>query len=526
MPRNIQLNGDLSLTNNLDVGGDVDINGSLENGFETALTNDSTPALLTTTVAAQSLPNGVNVGTQKSIILDQFTYTPDNQWQSAGTGLPIAQYGTPVISGVHHLTYDTGHIYATTTSQQLIGGLNVYRIFKFNKDSGIPSALQDSLYPAREGVTNDVHASDKYESNVFFGGAFSQFTDGTQVLNIAQYDAFTQRFTELHDPDSGYAGVNQTVRAVRYYDSNVWIGGAFTTLRDSGGGSTTSAHRIARWNIPTSSWHKVIDSSGVEGVDGTVYAIAYSGTKIFLGGDFTNFQGGGGGTATRIAVYDYGTNLYSELNEGSGARIGVNGTVWSLEAVGDKLIVGGQFTEITGSSPTIGLPGFAIWNISTSEWTVPTSPLSALPYRSIRALKNFGDSNVYVGGGFGEVLTTPSATNADFIVKYDTVADTWEAFDDGVNTGVTWSGVTLVVQPAYIKTIEKVENDVYVGGYFNTLTDGTSVGGLAKWDQRPIPLTISGSLWENGGSVTTTQLTLLGDKMDVVWNGSYWLVKK
>ena len=80
-------------------------------------------------------------------------------------------------------------------------------------------------------------------------------------------------------------GVNFDVYAIAVSGSNVYVGGQFTQA----GGS--SANYIAKWN--GSSW-----SALGSGMDGTVYALAVSGTDVYAGGNFTT---AGSNPANRIA---------------------------------------------------------------------------------------------------------------------------------------------------------------------------------------------------------------------------------
>jgi hypothetical protein len=85
-------------------------------------------------------------------------------------------------------------------------------------------------------------------------------------------------------------GLNNTVYAVAVSGSDVYVGGAFT---DAGG--NPNADRIARWD--GSAWQAL-----GSGLNSWVSAIAVSGTNVYVGGAFTD--AGGNPNADRIARWD------------------------------------------------------------------------------------------------------------------------------------------------------------------------------------------------------------------------------
>jgi hypothetical protein len=61
----------------------------------------------------------------------------------------------------------------------------------------------------------------------------------------------------------------------------VYVGGSFTNA-----GSVPGTSNIARWNIANSTWNAL--GTGITGVLDVVYAIAITGTNVYVGGAFTN----------------------------------------------------------------------------------------------------------------------------------------------------------------------------------------------------------------------------------------------
>jgi hypothetical protein len=89
----------------------------------------------------------------------------------------------------------------------------------------------------------------------------------------------------------GLAGANNTVYALAADGSgNVYAGGDFTVI------GTVTANRIAKWN--GSVW-----SALGGGAQGTVNALAVSGTNLYVGGDFTSVYSTGTTEVTGTRAY-------------------------------------------------------------------------------------------------------------------------------------------------------------------------------------------------------------------------------
>ena len=89
------------------------------------------------------------------------------------------------------------------------------------------------------------------------------------------------------------------------------------------------------------------------GVNNTVYALLVSGTDIYVGGLFTV---AGNVAANNVAKFDTLTNTWSTLGTGGGN--GVDGSVHALAVSGSDLYVGGGFTTANVGGTTVN----GVWN--------------------------------------------------------------------------------------------------------------------------------------------------------------------
>jgi len=240
-------------------------------------------------------------------------------------------------------------------------------------------------------------------------------------------------------------GVNGAVRALAVVGNEVYVGGTFT---QAGG---VSANRVARFNTQTNTWSSLGTGSS-NGVNNTVYALAVSGSEVFVGGFFTS---AGGVSANRVARFNTLTNTWSSL--GTGSSNGVNSWVNALAVVGNEVYVGGTFTQAGGVSAN----RVARFNTQTNTWSsLGTGSSNGVsggldPYVSALAVVG---NEVFVGGAF----TSAGVVIANRVARFNTQTNTWSALGTGSSNGVNDVVNALAVSG----------NEVVVGGDF------TSAGGV------------------------------------------------
>ncbi len=443
---------------------------------------------------------------------------------------------------------DSGNVYVGG-SFTIAGDVPANNIAKWNG-----SSWSTLISGSSNGVNGAVNALAVSGTNVYVGGAFTLLGDGTTSTNrIAKWNGSS--WSTLTSGSSN--GVNATVYALAVSGTDIYVGGAFTLLGDG----TTSANRIVKWN--GSSW-STLTSGSSNGVNGTVYALAVSGTNVYVGGIFT-LLGDGTTSANRIAKWN--GSSWSTLP--SGSSNGVSGTVYALAVSGTDLYVGGQFTLL--GDGTTSAKNLAKWN--GSGWSALPSGSSNGVNSAVYALAVSG-TDIYVGGAF--TLLGDGTTSAKYVAKWN--GSSWSTLPSGSSNGVNsavrvlaangatvyagggftqlgdgitsanylikWTGAWATVGSGNngvsgnLRAIAVMGSDVYIGGLFTLLGDGTSAKNIAKWDGSSWSALPSGS--SNGVNATVYALavsgtdlyvggafTLLGDgttsaKSIAKWNGSSW----
>jgi len=237
---------------------------------------------------------------------------------------------------------------------------------------------------------------------------------------------------------------------------------------------------------------------GIGGLSGfSVYAIAISGTDVYVGGDFLN--AGGDANADKIAKWN--GSAWSALG-----GTPLNGTVTTIAINGTDVYVGGFFTNAGGD---VNANKIAKWN--GSAWSALGNGLDQI----VRAITISG-TDVYVGGGF---TNAGADLNADYIAKWN---------------GSAWSALGGTALNNWVYTIATSGTDVYAGGLFLNAGGDANADYIAKWNGSAwsalggTPLNnyaeviaISGTEVYAGGVFTDAGGDANADKI-AKWNGSAW----
>jgi hypothetical protein len=225
---------------------------------------------------------------------------------------------------------------------------------------------------------------------------------------------------------SGPQGLNGPVYAVAVSGTDVYVGGDFTNA-----GGVSGANYLARWD--GSQWHAV---GGANAITGTVYAIAVSGVDVYIGGAFTNAGGVSG--ANSVARWN-GTTWTGLLS----STFGISGTVHTIAISGTHVYVGGDFTD-AGGVP--GADYIARWN--GVQWSGLLSG-------------TFGISDtvhtIAISGDFTDAGGVPGV---DYIARWN--GTQWS----GLLSGTVGIAPTTAAPFPSVNTITISGTHIYVGGAF------------------------------------------------------------
>ncbi len=178
-----------------------------------------------------------------------------------------------------------------------------------------------------------------------------------------------------------------------------------------------------------------------------MYALAISGTQVYVGGYFTRVGWPDGPATDYFAVWHTDTITWTTVNPG------LKNYVDAVAVHGNDVYVGGGFYP-AGSS---NFDGLARWDTLHNQW-------SGIPGASanVYAMALSGD-DLYVGGTF--------APNR--IRRLNTLDNTWLPMTGGAYGG-GYGGIVYAIGP-------HADGDIYVGGDF-TYAGGREIYNLARYN--------------------------------------------
>jgi hypothetical protein len=139
------------------------------------------------------------------------------------------------------------------------------------------------------------------------------------------------------------------------------------------------------------------NSSPTWQTNNTVWSLAYSSGVVYAGGAFTTVRPPGSASGTNQSTATYLTSFDSSDGTWTGWAPSLNGTVYAVAVSGTTLYVGGVFTSAGG----IAVHHLAAFDISTGEVIRNFTPIVNAEVKSIAVSPD--GSAVYFGGAFSTV---------------------------------------------------------------------------------------------------------------------------
>ncbi len=278
---------------------------------------------------------------------------------------------------------------------------------------------------------------------VYAGSALPSDTIGAPPASLIQLEG-RERISLL--PSAGI-----TIYALATNGTDLYIGGDFKGLL---GQPITN---LAKWN--GTQWAPI--GGGVSGPLG-VRALQFKDGKLYVGGGFTN---AGGIKVSQIAVWDGAT--WDDCAGGvAPKRLGFNPGVNALHWVGEKLFVGGSFTNAGGVAAT------NIASYSNGSWqslgSGPANGVTGDGFEVVNAITSDDGGNVIVGGSFLKA----GSISAPLVANW--ARDHWERLGAGLDRP----------SQGYVSAFQTYNGGLYAAGFFTTINGvyNPSEGGLARWD--------------------------------------------
>jgi hypothetical protein len=378
-----------------------------------------------------------------------------------------------------------------------------------------------SLQPWNPNAGGTVNALAVIGTTVYAGGSFTCFgncpsgtENSTKWTRNCLAAIGTDGTIQSWNPDVG--GIFPTVNALAVSGSTVYAGGDFTTI---GGAARNRLAAIDIGGTCLTSYTSGCRLNWNPNADGTVRALAVSGTTVYAGGSFTTISGT---PRNRLAAIHTDGSLQSwHPNAG--------GTVNALAVTGSTVYAGGSFTCF-GNCPS-GTEGVDKWTrnrlaaIHTDGTIQPWNPDVGGIFPTVNALAVSG-STVYAGGVFTQIgcNTGCSITGGPFTRNYlaaigtDGSLKSWNPNASGPVYALAVSGSTVYAGgsftcfgncPSGTEGVDKwTRNSLAAIDIGGTCLTSYNSSCLKSWDPSASntvsALTVSGSTVYVGGSFTST----------------------
>jgi hypothetical protein len=264
-------------------------------------------------------------------------------------------------------------------------------------------------------------------SNIYAGGIFINAAGIPEADAVAKWNG--SAWSALGSNGSGNGAIvccaGQSVNSLLLSGSALYVGGIFTNVA-----GIPEADYIAKWN--GSSWSALgSNGSGDGALNYAAFALAASGSDLYVGGGFTNAAG----LAAADFVARWNGSSWASLGSNANGNGALNNWVYALTISGTDVYVGGVF------SAAFGIPqasGIARW--SGSAWSALGSngagygPLQgSYPYTYALAVSPTRGS-LYAGGGFQDVA---AIAPADFVAEWSLIPFT-DIGSSPFKSDITW----------------------------------------------------------------------------------------
>jgi hypothetical protein len=253
--------------------------------------------------------------------------------------------------------------------------------------------------PGNRALNNYVLALAVSGSDLYAGGNFTNAAGIATADYVARWNG--SAWSALGSNGSGDGAFTKFVGVLAVSGTILYAGGNFTDVAGN-----PRADRVVRWN--GSAWSALgSNGSGDGAINHQVWALAVSGSDLYVGGDFADAAG--------IAAADYiarwNGSAWSALGSNGSGNGALNTEVDALAVSGSDLYVGGDFADAAGIAAADYL---ARWN--GSAWSALGSNGSGDgALRSYVAAVAVSGTDLYVGGYF---TNAAGIATADHVAKW------------------------------------------------------------------------------------------------------------
>jgi hypothetical protein len=241
-------------------------------------------------------------------------------------------------------------------------------------------------------LSGRVNALALSEGDLYVGGVFSDAGGIPAADNVAKWDGSTWSALGSNGAgdgaiQTGEGPLSGLLYALAVSGSDLYVGGGFSDVAGN-----ASADSVAKWDGST--WSALGSNGGDGAIKGTLIALAVSGNDLFVGGGFSN--GAGIASADSVAQWD-GSSWSAVGSNGNGDGAITSGS-GALAVSGSDLYVGGYFTDAAGKPEADRIAR------ATLDNDYPTSSVTGLAQSQATASFAVSWSGIDAGSGIANYI--------------------------------------------------------------------------------------------------------------------------
>jgi hypothetical protein len=287
-------------------------------------------------------------------------------------------------------------------------------------------------------------------NDLFASGEFNEMGGTAGTGGIARWDG--RRWHSLGGGLRKSGALNGEAYDIAVSGENLYVVGDFDRVGELNVGG------IARWHIPTQTWHAVGNGAGPRDEVGLATApitVAVEGNDLFIGGNFYSIDG-----VDVYSVAHWNGTRWSSLNDGVFDRRDIlndGGFVNDIAIAGDQVYVGGRFAFAGNAGSDLSVSNIAAWSRSGGSWAALDGGTSA----EVRSLAVDG-ATLYAGGAFASA----GGQQVNKVARWD---------------GTQWSGLGSGT-PGLVVWLTFAQGALYASGNFFEMGGVPNTNSIARWD--------------------------------------------
>ena len=254
-----------------------------------------------------------------------------------------------------------------------------------------------------------------------------------------------------------------------------------------------------------------ISSPAGGGLNGAVSSLLLDGDRLYVGGEFTDTSSSSmNGKLRGVAVYDINQDQWSSLGGG------LNGNVSALGLLKSQIQVAGNFSQVMDSDDNASpVSGLAVWDIASSSWRGSGGFLVG----SMSFVANGTDDSQFIAGS---VISSSKYGSSGLVMLENGDGDSPQVSPLNVQLGSSVTGGSTATHAATAKrSVHAKKSTAWFPKRWNVWARQSSgdLAALPPAPSTPAPAVLAGAFWKNG-SADGLEIVIIGGNFSFKASGA------